>query len=135
MVKWLIGLLILSPALYGAALFAASEYGGEIVELQTIDERGNSFTTKLWVVELHEEPWLRAGDPEATWVQRLANQPEVVLLRDGERLEYLAEIEEGEVDRVNEAMREKYGLADRIVSTLHDPLTVVAIRLVEPETF
>jgi len=131
--KWILGLLILSPLIYGGALFAASEYGGETVELVTYDERGNSFNTKLWVVEMHEEPWLRAGDPESAWLQRLSTMSDVVLIRGGERLPYVAEISPDEVDRVNELMREKYGLADVVVGTLHDPAAVVAVRLAEPE--
>ena len=133
MLRWIIGLLILSPLMFGAALLAASEYGGEKVELETLDERGNAFFTTLWVVDIHEEPWLRAGDPDSTWLQRLQVEPEVYLIRDGERKPYVAEVVEYESERVNYLMREKYGYADQIVSLIHDPDAVVAIRLSEPE--
>ena len=133
MLRWIIGLLILSPLLFGAALFAASEYGGETVVLETLDERGVGFFTTLWIVDIHEEPWLRAGDPESTWLQRLKVHPEVFLTRGGERKPYVAEVVEFESERVNYLMREKYGVADQLVSLLHDPDEVVAIRLAEPE--
>lgn len=133
MLKWIIGLLISSPLLFGVAVYAASEYGGEKVQLETFDERGNSFLTTLWVVELHEEPWLRAGDPEATWLQRLQVDPNVILIRGGERKPYRAEVSDMGAGRVNEAMRDRYGWADQIVVWIHDPDSVVAVRLVEPE--
>jgi hypothetical protein len=135
MLKWIIGLAICSPLIFGAALLVASEYGGEKVELETLDERGTSFFTTLWVVELHEEPWLRAGDPEATWLQRVRADPQVFLIRDGERREYQAEVSDDDVWRVNEAMRDKYAWADQIVSLIHDPEAVVPVRLVEASRF
>lgn len=133
MVKWILGLLITSPLWFGAAVFAASEYGGEVVVLETVDERGNDFQTKLWVVDIHREPWLRAGDPEATWLKRIEANPDVFLTRDGERIALRAEISDWEVDRINYAMREKYGYADQLIELIHDPEAVVAIRLYEPE--
>ena len=135
MLKWLIGLVICSPLIFGGALLLASEYGGEKVELETLDERGTSFFTTLWVVEFHEEPWLRADDPEATWLQRLRGDPQVFLIRDGERREYRAEVSDEDASRINEAMLEKYAWADQVVSLIHDPEAVVAIRLVEPSRF
>ena len=128
MAKWLIGLLLASPLLFGVALFVASEYGGETVELETFDDRGNSFYTKLWVVDFRGEPWLRAGDPEAVWLQRVEVNPEVVLIRGGERLPYRAEVARYESDRINEEMRARYGYADWLVSWIHDPAAVVAGR-------
>lgn len=133
MIKWILGLLITSPLWFGAAVFAASEYGGEIVVLETYDERGNSFQTKLWVVDVHREPWLRAGDPDAAWLERLERNPDVVLVRDGERRPYRAEITDWEPDLINDVMREKYGYADQLIALLHDPTAVVAVRLSEPE--
>ncbi|MCA9505400.1 MAG: hypothetical protein H6748_10350 [Spirochaetaceae bacterium] len=132
--RHLILVILLLPIFYGVGLFVASEYGGEVVELDTYDARGNRFTTPLWVVDLHGEPWLRAGDPESAWLQRMRRNPEVEvhLKRDGQRTAYLAEIVDGSAARINHAMREKYAWADLLVSTLHDEETVVAIRLAEP---
>ena len=92
--RHLILVILLLPIFYGVGLFVASEYGGEVVELDTYDARGNRFTTPLWVVDLHGEPWLRAGDPESAWLQRMRRNPEVEvhLKRDGQRTAYLAEI-------------------------------------------
>ena len=124
MLKWIIGLVICSPLIFGVALLVASEYGGEKVELETLDERGTSLFTTLWVVELHEEPWLRAGDPEATWLKRLRTEPRVFLIRDGERSEYVAEVSDEGASRVNEAMREKFfkNMSQRAAEMLREDL-------------
>lgn len=135
MLKWIIGLLICSPLLFGAALYVASEYGGETVQLETFDERGNAFPTTLWVVDLHEEPWIRAGDPEAGWLQRLKVSPQVFLTRDGQRMPYRAELSDEGAGRINEAMREKYGRADQLIELIHEPDAVVAVRLIKPSSF
>jgi hypothetical protein len=132
MMKWILGLLICSPLIFGGALWAASEYGGETVLLKTFDEREVVVTT-LWVVDLHDEPWLRAVNSDATWLQRLVETPLVVLVRDGETKSYRAEIDPSELDRVNDMMREKYGWADEIVSLINDPDSDVAVRLVETD--
>lgn len=132
--KLIIGLLITSPLWFGAALYGASEYGGEKVVLETLDERGIAFLTTLWVVDIHGEPWLRSGRPDSTWLQRIEASPDVFLVRDGERLAYRAEIAAYEVDRINDRMREKYGYADQLVSLIHDPEQAVAIRLYVPES-
>jgi hypothetical protein len=39
---------------------------------------------------------------------------------------------EGSARRVNDLMRQKYGWADHVISTLHDPAKVVSVRLEEP---
>ncbi len=135
MLRWILRLILLSPLIAAAALYWASEHGGETVVLETRDERGITVRTTLWVVDLHEEPWLRAGDPEAAWLQRLEINPAVFLIRDGERKPYRAEVSEEDAERVSEAMAEKYAWADWIVSWLHDPAGVVPIRLVEPSAF
>jgi len=135
MLRWIIGLVISSPLLFGVALYVASEHGGETVQLETLDERGASFFTTLWVVDLHGQPWIRSGDPEAAWLQRLKTNPQVFLTRGDQRMPYRAEVSDGDAHRINEAMREKYAEADQLVSLIHEPEAVVAIRLIEPSSF
>lgn len=134
MVKLILSLLFTSPLWFGIALFAASEYGGETVFLHTLDERGNAIATKLWVVDLHDEPWVRAGRADATWVERIEINSEVFLERDGEKTRLRAEIwDDDGPETINYMMREKYGYADMVVSLIHDADAVVPIRLREPD--
>jgi len=130
---YIIRLLLLIPVLYGAALFAASEWGGEVVELETYDGRGVRFETSLWIVEADDDLWLRAGHSEAAWLQRLKTAPEVLLRRQaGRQSRHRAVVVPGSTRRVNELMRQQYGWADRLISPLLDPAKVVAVRLEEP---
>ena len=65
-------------------------------------------------------------------MHRLREDPKVYVTRNEQRREYRADIIDRSVDRVNQAMREKYGRADMLVSTIHDSDEVLPIRLLEP---
>jgi len=125
----IITLVFLSPILFVLAILLASEYGGEVVEIETYDVRGRSYPTSVWVVDLYGDTWIRAGGPTATWLQRLVKNPEVYVTRDGVRAAYQAEVVADFGGRINDGMREKYGRADQLISTIHDDEEVVAIRL------
>jgi len=128
--KNVIGILLLLPFVFVGAFFAASEWGGEVVELRTYDHRAMEFLTSVWIVELHGDLYVRAGDPDAEWVKRLLARPAVKLRRGGRLEPYEAQPIDGFEEKINTAMREKYGRADQIVGTIHDPAGVLAIRLV-----
>jgi hypothetical protein len=125
--------ILLSPIVFFAAILLASEYGGEVVTLETHDERGGKYETSVWIVDLYGDQWLRAGDSEATWLKRIRDYPEVHVTRFGEREVYRAEVDDDFSGRINDGMREKYGRADQLISTIHDDEEVVAIRLIRPE--
>lgn len=125
----IIAIVIVLPLLFFGALMVASETGGEVVTLETQGDDGRIYETSVWIVDFDRVAWLRAGDGESAWVKRLRAEPEVFVTRNGERATYRARIVEGLTGRVNAEMREKYGLADRIVTVAHDPESVVAIRL------
>jgi hypothetical protein len=125
----IIAIVIMLPFLYFAAVLAASEMGGEVVVIETQGSNGRSFETSVWVVDFDRGAWLRGADADSAWVGRLRVNQEVFMTRAGERVAYRAQIIDGLVERVNLALREKYGVADRLVSTIHDPEKIVAIRL------
>ena len=120
------------PILYMAAILAASEWGGEVVQLETEDSMGHTFATSVWIVDFDRASWLRAGNPDSDWVQQLRAEPLVFLTRNGERRSYRARVFDALGPQVNEAMRAKYGRADQLISTMHSPDEILAIRLVEP---
>jgi hypothetical protein len=131
--KQIITVVLLLPFLYVGAVFLASEYGGEVVEIETVDVFGRTFPTSLWIVDSYGDTWLRAGDPEAVWLQRIRINPSITVTRNGVKARYDAEVVEDFADRINEAMREKYGLADEIIAPLRNADEVVAIRLTPDE--
>jgi hypothetical protein len=126
-------LLIAAPLIFLVAILAATELGGEVVELETYDANGTRFVTSLWAVDLDGDVWLRAGDPTSGWVQRLKETPRAKLTRYGQKLEVEGLFIEDYAPQINREMRRKYGIADRIVGVLHEEDAVLAIRLIDPQ--
>ena len=113
-----------------AAIMGASELGGEVVVLRTFDGDGDASETSLWVVEDPDGAlWLRGGNPSSSWVQRLSANPEVELVRAGMTNRYRATLEPEQRERIDRRIHEQYGIADTIVSVLHDKAEIVIVRL------
>ena len=127
--RGLIVLLVLVPLGFAAAVFVASNWGGEVVTLYTRDADGREFETPLWIVEDDGSLWLRAGDSGSRWLERLRGQPRVQLERGGELLSFRAIPEPDLTPRINALMAERYGWADRVIDLLRDPEQATAIRL------
>ena len=110
-----IALLILFVAL--AALvgihFSLIEVGREVVVLRTASPDGTPLETRLWVVDVDGTPWLHSAGP--AWAARMSGRPEVELKRANQWRRYVAVARPGQHPRVDQALREKYGLADRWV--------------------
>jgi hypothetical protein len=104
---------------------------GEIVILATVDEAGRAHETQLWVADLDGTPYLRAGDPESPWLERVRSNPVVELqIRAGVE-QFRATLEEDPAvrERLNRVMARKYGLADDIWGFVSDRGQSVPIRL------
>lgn len=104
---------------------------GEVVTLTTQDGGGATYDTQLWVVEIEGRLYLRSASPDAGWLQRLRERPEVVLLRDEEKLTFRAVLLDGgeTTAAVNRAMAAKYGATDRFYSRLFSRERAVVVRL------
>ncbi len=127
-----LGVLVLLALVGLAAIFGASEIGGEVVTLQTIDADGSPVTTRLWIVEHDDHFWLRSGEPGSGWLQRLKANPKVIVERDGTPYEYNAVPIEGDPelrDRIHELMAENYAGAERLVSLIRDGNLSIPVRL------
>jgi hypothetical protein len=113
------------------SIFAASEFGGEVVHLRTTDAQGVEHTTHLWVVDDAGFAWLRAGHGDTGWLQRIEAHPDVVVERRGEALHFRAvPVHDPAVrDRIHALMRRDYPLADRFISVVRDPNGSVPVRL------
>lgn len=122
--------LVLALAFF-AAIFAASEFGGEVVKLETVDANGATHTTHLWVVDDGGFQWLRAGVPSSGWLVRIDANPEVTVERGGVtyRMRAVPVREPVVRDRIHALMREKYPFADRLISVMRDPDGSVPVRL------
>ena len=116
-------LLVLVVAVVVVEQIAAES--GEVVVLTTADEQ----TTRLWIVEIDGQPYLRAGMPQAGWYQRLLAEPNVRVQWAGVERAYTAVPELVRVPEVNRLMREKYGWADAYIGFLFGREESVPVRL------
>jgi len=127
----LVGLVLALVVLFFAAVFAASEFGGEVVNVETVDASGAKHHTHLWVVDDGGFAWLRAGVPTSGWLVRIDANPDVTVERGGVSYHMKAvPVHEPAVrDRIHALMREKYPFADRLISVMRDPNGSVPVRL------
>ena len=90
---------------------ALIEIGREVVVLRTPLPDGTWNETRLWIVDDGGSAWLHSAG--AKWVERFAGHPVVEVERRGATLRYRAKPVPGPHSRVDDLLREKYGLADR----------------------
>lgn len=104
---------------------------GELVVLVTTDSETRRHETQLWTVEIDGRRYLRASSSKASWLERLRAEPFVVVAGGQGESSYLAvpQADPELLARVNQAMAEKYGLADRIWGVVSDRKRAVPIWL------
>jgi uncharacterized protein DUF2255 len=127
-----LALVALSLAIGGFyALIVGASESGEVAVLRTYNPAGDAAQTRLWVVEDEGFLWVRTGHPNKKWFRRLLAMPEVELVRGGRTQHYRAvPVEDPQIrERVNQAFREKYGMADWIVALSGAASRRVPIRL------
>lgn len=112
---------------------------GEVVTLMTeADDR--EYETHLWIVDLDGDLYIRANRPDAEWLHRLRDDPEVGLRwRDGigEDVDFYRVVQvddEATRDRVASAMARKHGFADRVRGALADDKNSVIMELLPVAT-
>jgi hypothetical protein len=108
-----VGILVALAVVAVAAQFALIEIGREVVTLRTQRPDGTRWETRLWIVDDGGSPWLHSAGER--WRKRFEGDPMIELERDGEIRRYRAHAVPGPHPRVDELLREKYGIADRWV--------------------
>ena len=104
------------------------EIGREVVTLRTPLPDGTWKETRLWIVDDGGSAWLHSGGTE--WAKRFAGNPIVEVKRGDVTFRYSAHAVPGPHPRVDQLLREKYGLADRWVRFIApDNEGTVAVRL------
>jgi hypothetical protein len=111
---------------------------GDVVTLITRSE-GMEYPSHVWIVEVGGRWYVRANRREVRWLQRLQEDPAVVL-REGRgpharSQEFSARVvvDPAAGAKVNAAMAAKYGLADQVWSRIVDRSHSVPVRLDLPE--
>jgi len=110
-----LGLLVAGPALADAPDWSSLREVGT-VEVLTADEDGETRETTVWLVVVDGDGYVRTGS--TTWGDNVVRRPELTL-RVGEvthpmRVEFVED--DASRQRISDAFREKYGLADRLLS-------------------
>lgn len=114
-----------------ALLFIASE-SGEVVVLTSVDASGEFHETRVWIVDVEDATYLRAGSSDSAWLERVRARPLVMLERGDERREVRLVVAQDRTGLVNGLMAYKYGVADMVVGVLAPRDNAVALRVVEP---
>lgn len=122
-------MLVIGAVVGGLVVCSLLVDEGELVVLVTTDPEARRHETQLWTVELDGRRYLRASNPEASWLARLNAEPLVVVTGTGGERSYRAVPDPEVLARVNQAMASKYGLADRIWSVMSDRSQAVPIWL------
>jgi hypothetical protein len=89
--------------------------GHDVVKIVTVDPDGDVRETKVWISALEGSGWLRTGN--SRWLANIRRDPEVKLRAGEQLLELRAEeISDAAVrEKVDAAMRAKYGWTDRMI--------------------
>jgi hypothetical protein len=109
-------LALLAWAAPASAVDWASHADERVVKVVTHDEDGGDRTTKIWLVVVDGEAYIRTGN--TGWGSNVERDPEVRLLTAAGEYDLRVEFVEDETtrDAVSAAFREKYGWSDRLIS-------------------
>ncbi len=127
-VKRILGTALVLLVVVFVVQFAASE-SGEVVVITSYDREEVAYDTRVWVVELDGQWYLRAGSRDAAWAERLAERPDFFMVRGEFQGRVVARWDEQNTPGVNALMAEKYGWADRLVGTLYPRDNAIAIEV------
>jgi hypothetical protein len=130
MLRGIAAVVLLAVAAVLAHL-ALIEIGREVVTLRTPRPDGTWQSTRLWIVDDGDTPWLHSAGED--WLARFDGDPIVEIERDGSTRRYRAQLVPGPHPRIHELLRAKYGVADRWVRLIGpDDETTVPVRLDPP---
>jgi hypothetical protein len=118
---WLAGVLLASVLLLAGGILLFAEYGGEVVGLRTTDASGETYETRLWIVDDSGSTWLWAAAPGRRWLQHMRTHPEVQIVRGEEVTRYLAvPVETDEArQRIGCLTVWRYGVAAHALALIH----------------
>lgn len=124
-------LIGLPASMIAIVLAAMALPTGEIVTLHTVDADGRDFKSQLWIVEIEGTNYLRSGNVESSWLERLGTHPRVEIERDDERTAFRATVVDDASLRqvLNDALAAKYGVADQLVGRTVDLSASMPVRL------
>jgi hypothetical protein len=104
--------------MYFGLIFAASEFGGEVVTLLRPSADGDVDEVRIWFTEADSDAFIEHGTDGDWWLERLKAGGALSLVRAGRKEDYHAVSAPDLHARYHELRREKYGIADQIIEQL-----------------
>ncbi|PCI75800.1 MAG: hypothetical protein COB20_12080 [SAR86 cluster bacterium] len=90
----------------------------EVIDLYTTDESGEMQTTRLWVMDDEGYQYLRVGADGSGWFDRILQNGEIEVGRDGITASYTVVQRPDKSERINDMMQEKYTWGDTFFATM-----------------
>jgi hypothetical protein len=118
--RHIVTLMVALVLLAATSMFSARNYSGEVATLYTTDRDGRVFETQLWVLEDHHELWIRSNRATSQWLDRLIQNPEIQLSRDGVVKNYIATPLAHRRAHINALSVERYGWAEWILTNFEN---------------
>ncbi len=114
---WIAAIFFGITALFGIVQTLASERV-EVVELHTLDEKGESVTTRLWVMDHDGYQYLRVGGDGSGWYSRIQANKTIEVTRNDETRTYTTVDRLDKSELINSLMAEKYTWGDAFFAAM-----------------
>jgi hypothetical protein len=103
----------------------------EVAVLRTHDDAGVAYDTKMWIVDVDGNAYVRIGRPGRGWGERAKSHPDVELIRGDVTTPCIAAVVDDATlrRRVDDAFAAKYGWVDWWYGVVVRTDPVVALRL------
>ena len=116
-IKWILATFASIIVLFVIVQTAASERV-EVVELHTLDEQGETVTTRIWVMDHDGYQYLRVGGDGSGWFSRIQANETIMLTRGDVTKTYTTKTREDKSELINELMQAKYTWGDTFFAKL-----------------
>ena len=114
---WILGTFVGIIVLFLIVQTLASERI-EVVQLHTLDDTGETITTRLWIIDHDGYQYLRAGADGSGWFSRVQSNKLVKVTRGKTTKTYTTQPRPDKSQVINELMQEKYSWGDTFFATL-----------------
>lgn len=114
---WILGTFVGIIVLFLIVQTLASERI-EVVQLHTLDDTGETFTTRLWIIDHGGYQYLRVGADGSGWFSRVQSNKLVKVTRGETTKTYTTQPRPDKSQVINELMQKKYTWGDSFIAML-----------------
>lgn len=114
---WILGTFVGIIVLFLIVQTLASERI-EVVQLHTLDDTGETITTRLWIMDHDGYQYLRVGADGSGWFSRVQSNKLVKVTRGETTKTYTTQSRPDKSQIINELMQKKYTWGDSFIAML-----------------